>query len=293
VPASRSFNAYAFLAFPLTILFVFTLVPTVMGLGLSLFQWDGGTARFVGLANFRNLLADEKFPPALRNTLVFVLATVPITTVAAFLLAVLVQAKWFVGKTAIRTLFFMPTVVSIVAIGFVWRWLLDADAGPVTALARSLGWADPPNWLQDGSWPMVAIIAVSIWRGVGFCLVLYLAALGQISESLYEAAEIDGASRGGILRHITWPQVAPMTIFLLVTGVIGALQVFDIVYVMTGQSGQTGETNATNVLNLYLYRQFTYGQYGYAAAIAVVIFALTLTATLVQMRLLRSKESPA
>lgn len=289
--ASRSINAYAFLAFPLTILFVFTLLPTIAGLGLSVFQWGGGGgASFVGLANFRALAADEKFPPALWNTLVFVLATVPLTTVAAFLLAVLVHARWFVGKTAIRTLFFLPTVVSIVAIGFVWRWLLDSDAGPVTALARGIGWSHPPNWLQDGSWPMVAIIAVSVWRGVGFCLVLYLAALGQISESLYEAAEIDGASRGGILRHITWPQVAPMTVFLLVTGVIGALQVFDIVYVMTGQ---TGETNTTNVLNLYLYRQFTYGQYGYAAAIAVVIFALTLIATLGQLRFLRAKGGAA
>src|SRR5207247_2340492 len=108
----------------------------------------------------------------------------------------------------------------------------------------------------------------------------YLAALGSISETLYEAAEIDGASRAGILRHITWPQVAPMTAFLLITGVIGALQVFDIVFVMTGQ---TAETSATNVLNLSIYRQFTYGQYGYAAAIGVVIFALTAIATLAQL----------
>lgn len=285
----RSANAYAFLAFPLAILFLFTLIPTVIGLGLSLFQWGGGgSPTYIGAANFRALFADERFGPALRNTLVFVIATVPATTVAAFILAVAIHARWFAGKSLVRTAFFLPTVVSVVAIGFVWRWLLDGDAGPVTAMARSLRWSHPPNWLQDGYWPMVAIIAVSIWRGIGFSLILYLAALGQISESLYEAAEIDGASRPGVMRHITWPQVAPMTAFLLITGVIGALQVFDIVFVMTGQ---TGETNATNVLNLYIYRQFTYGQYGYAAAIGVVIFGLTLAATLLQLRWLRTRSA--
>lgn len=289
--ARASFNAYAFLAFPLTILLVFTLIPTIIGLGLSLFRWaGGGPAAFVGLNNFRALSADDKFAPALQNTLLFVIATVPATTAIAFSLAVLVHARWFAGKAIVRTLFFLPTVISIVAIGFVWRWLLDADAGPITALARALGWTRPPNWLQDGSWPMVAIIIVSIWRGIGFCLVLYLAALGSISDNLYEAAELDGASRSGALRHVTWPQVAPMTAFLLITGVISALQVFDIVFVMTGQ---TAETNATNVLNLYIYRQFTYGQYGYAAAIGVIIFALTLGATLAQFWWFRKREVAA
>lgn len=128
---------------------------------------------------------------------------------------------------------------------------------------------------------MVWIVLISIWRGVGFCLVLYLAALSGINQSLYEAAELDGASRSRVLRHITWPQVAPITVFLLVTGVIGALQVFDIVFVMTGMAA---DSSTTNVLNLAIYRQFTYGQYGYASAIGVVIFGLTLVATWAQMR---------
>ncbi len=286
---TTSLNAYAFLAFPLTILLVFTLLPTIAGLALSLFRWDGGgPATFIGLENFRALAAGDKFTPALRNTLLFAFATVPATTFLALLLANVLHARWFKGKALVRTLFFLPTVISIVAIGFVWRWLLDADAGPITALARALGWSHPPNWLQDGWWPMAAIIVVSIWRSVGFCLVLYLAALGSVSESLYEAARIDGASRSRILRHITWPQVAPVTAFLLITGMIGALQVFDIVFVMTGQ---TSETDATTVLNLAIYRQFTYGQYGYAAAIGVVIFALTLAATFAQLWFFRSRDA--
>lgn len=278
----RSANAYLFIAFPLTILFVFTLLPTILGLGLSFFSWEADGVRFVGLKNFEALLADDKMPPALINTLKYVACSVPPTVIGAFFLAVLVHARWFVGKTIVRTIIFLPTVVSIVAIGFVWRWVLNDDAGLLNWALSLAGVADPPNWLQDGTWTFWWIVIVSVWRGVGFCLVLYLAALGNIPESLYEAAELDGASRWSIVRHVTWPQVAPTTAFLLVTGVIGALQIFDIVYVMTGES----ETNATNVLNLYIFRQFTYGQYEYAAAIGVVIFLLTLVATVAQLAVL-------
>lgn len=278
----RSANAYLFIAFPLTILFVFTLLPTILGLGLSFFSWGADRVEFVGLTNFRSLLHDDKVPPAIINTLTYVLFSVPPTVIGAFLLAVLVHSRWFVGKTIVRTIIFMPTVVSIVAIGFVWRWVLNDNAGLLNWALALVGITDPPNWLQDGTWTFRWIVIVSVWRGLGFCLVLYLAALSTISESLYEAAELDGASRWAMVRHVTWPQVAPTTAFLLVTGVIGALQIFDIVYVMTGES----ETDATNVLNLYIFRQFSYGQYGYAAAIGVVVFVLTLVATAAQLAVL-------
>ncbi|MCC6426575.1 MAG: sugar ABC transporter permease [Phycisphaerales bacterium] len=287
-------NAYLFLAFPLTVLFIFTLAPTVLGLGLSLFSWAGsGAPRFVGLENFRALLGDPRFTPALRNTLVFVIATVPPTVLIGFLLAVAVHAKWFVGKTLVRTALFLPTVVSIVAIGFVWRWMLDAQGGMLPIVLRGVG-IDPPDFLQGGpvvsffpwlEWPMLSVIAVQVWRTIGFCMVLYLAALQGINESLYEAAEVDGAGRWHAMRHITWPQVAPMTVFLLVTGVIGALQVFDIIWAMTNGT----ETNATVVLNLYVFREFQQSRLGYAAAIGVVIFALTVVATAGQLALVRRR----
>ncbi len=275
-----SLPAYGFLAFPLAALFLFTLAPTIAGLGLSLFAWDGGgVPRFVGLSNFEDLWADAAFRPALRNTLLFVALSVPPTVVIGFLLAVAVNASWFAGKTIARAAFFLPTILSIVAIGFVWRWLLDPEAGLVNWALRGVGLEQPPDWLNDGWWPMASIVLVSVWRGVGFCMVLYLASLGSISRSLYEAAEVDGAGPWSVVRHVTWPQVAPTTAFLLITGVIGALQVFDIVFVMTGQV----ESDRTNVLNLYVYRQFTYGQLGYAAAIGVVIFTITILATLAQL----------
>ncbi len=297
-------SAYSFLAFPLAILLVFTLIPTVLGLGLSLFAWTGsGTPRFVGIENFRGLLADPRFTPALRNTLVFVLATVPPTVIAGFLLAVALHAPWFAGRTIVRTALFLPTVVSIIAIGFVWRWMLDSEGGLAPRLFRQIG-IDPPDFLQGGpvlafghgparrvflpwlEWPMVSVILVQIWRTVGFCMVLYLAALQGIGQSLYEAAEVDGASRWHAMRHITWPQVAPMTVFLLVTGVIGGLQVFDIIWAMTNGT----ETNATVVLNLYVFREFQQSRLGYAAGIGLVIFALTVLATAAQMYVVRSRD---
>ncbi|GAB4383549.1 MAG: sugar ABC transporter permease [Phycisphaerales bacterium] len=286
---NRSITAYAFLAFPLAVLAVFVLVPTVLGLLLSLFQWSGGslwTAEqgwslpvWVGLDNIQRMLGDPRLAAALRNTLIFVVASVPPTVLIAFALAVLLDAEWFRGRSLVRTMVFMPTIVSIVAIGFVWRWVLDDHAGLLNWVLSLVGIDNPPRWLVEGSWPLVWIIIVQIWRSIGFCAVLYLAALQAVPSSLYEAAAIDGANRFQIVRSITWPMVRPMTTFLLITGVIGALQVFDLVFIMTGRA----ETLRTTVLNIEIYRNFTFGSYGYAAAIGVLIFTLTLIATAAQL----------
>lgn len=296
---------YLFLAFPMAVLGTFVLLPTVAGLALSLFQWDGsGTPRFVGAENFARLAEDSRFRAALVNTLVFVALTVPLTTALGFLLAVAAHARWFRGRAAVRTMLFLPTIISIVALGFAWRWVLDRDGGLLPAAIRGVG-LDPPDFLRGGAvlsfgsgdsawtvapwftWPLLSIIGVQVWRGVGFCMVLYLAALAAANESLYEAAEVDGASRWQVLRRVTWPQVRPMTAFLLVTGVIGALQVFDIVWAITAGA----ETNATNVLNLYVYREFQQSRLGYAAAIGVVIFGLTVLATAAQLTLMRKRAA--
>ena len=280
----RSRSAYWFIAFPMAVLFVFTLLPTVAGLGLSLFSWDGsGRPTFVGVQNSVQLARDESFRPAVRNTLLFVVGTVPISVLAAFGLAVIASAPWFRGKTMARTCIFLPTIVSIIAVGVVWRWLLADQGGLLPGAIRSVG-LRPPSFL-DGSWAFVSIVLVQIWRGVGFCFVLYLAALAGVNRNLYEAARVDGASRWAVVRHITWPAVGPMTVFLLVTGVIGALQVFDVVWAMTSRA----ETDATRVLNLYIFREFKQSRLGYAAAIGVVIFSLTLIVTWGQLRLLRGR----
>ncbi len=178
----RSISAYSILAFPLAVLFVFTLLPSVAGLALSLFQWDGGTEpRYVGAGNFRQLWADPRFLPSLWNTLRYVLATVPLTVGIGFLLAIALNARWFRGKALVRTAIFLPTIVSIVAIGFLWRWLLDDQGGLIPTIYNDVAWhldnanirpffmaKRCPSLLRDGEWPMVWVIAASIWRGVGF-----------------------------------------------------------------------------------------------------------------------------
>lgn len=285
----RSGTAYAFIAFPLAVLAAFVLIPTLIGLVLSLFQWSGGALWtpeggwslpvWVGFDNIERMLHDPRIGAGLRNTLIFVVASVPPTVFIAFGLAVLLDADWFRGRSLVRTMVFMPTIVSIVAIGFVWRWVLDDQAGLLNWILSLFGVSDPPRWLVEGYWPLAWIIIVQVWRGIGFCVVLYLAALQAVPRSLYEAAAIDGADRLQIVRTITWPMVRPMTAFLLITGVIGSLQVFDLVFIMTGRA----ETLRTTVLNLEIYRNFTYGSYGYAAAIGVLIFGLTVIATAGQL----------
>jgi ABC-type sugar transport system permease subunit len=301
----RSFSGWSFVAFPLAIIFVFSAVPTLIGVGLSFFEWTGGGApRFIGLRNYRDLLADPALWPAVRNTLVFAFATVPITTVAAFLLAVVMNATWFVGKTIARTLFFLPAVVSIVAVGFIWRWVLEpSDAGLLNHVLDAIvqfgaglfGHADAvaidwPDWLGNTPWALAAIIAVSIWRGLGFAIVLYLAALSAVPRAHYDAAAVDGAGPWQSMWRVTWPSVRPMTFFLLITGMIGALQVFDVILVMIGSIEQPW----TDVLNLFLYREFTQNRLGFAATLGVIVLALTVVVTIAQVAWLRSsQEAPA
>lgn len=294
----RSLTAGAFLAFPMAVLFIFTLVPTLAGLVLSCFSWSGsGTPRFVGFENFAGLFSDARFWPALLNTLVFTLLTVPASTLAAFALAAIVNAPWFRARGIVQAALFLPTIVSIVAIGFVWRWLLDDSGGLLPDMLRSLG-LPAPSFLQGGSliaiggvnvlaWPMVSLAAVQVWRTVGLGVILYVAAMQSVSPSLFDAAEVDGAGRWRTLRAITWPSVRPMTVFLLVTGVMGAFQAFDLMWAITGAA----DSAATDVLNWFAFRQFQQNRLGYAAAAGSVIFALTALATLLQMSFARRREA--
>ncbi len=291
-------------AFPLTIIFLFTALPTVVGVGLSLFEWTGGGwPRFVGLQNYATAAHDATLHAALRNTLLYAAGTVPLTILVAFPLAVAMNAPWFRGRTVLRTIFFLPTVISIVAIGLLWRWvlepsqtgLLNATLTDIVNLPHALGLVAEriqphwPEWLGSNPLGLVTIILVSTWRGLGFAIVLYLAALGNVPQSSYDAAAVDGAGPWQIMWRITWPSVRPTTFFLLITGLIGALQVFDIVVVMIG----TLEQRWTDMLNVYLYREFSRSRMGYAATIGMVLLAATVMVTAAQLALWRRGRDPA
>jgi multiple sugar transport system permease protein len=299
--ASTPYRNWTFVAFPLAIVMVFTAVPTLFGVGLSLFEWSGGgSVRFIGVQNYEQALGDDTFWHALRNTLIFAVVSVPLTVVLAFPIAVALHAPWFLGRTFMRTCYFLPTIVSIVAIGLIWRWVLEpSNAGLLNHLIDkvvkwvdvpyAMGWSATafhvkrPDWLGNSPWGLATITIVSIWRGLGFSVVLYLAAVGQVPRSLYDAAAVDGATSWQTMWRVTWPSVRPMTFFLLITGMITALQVFDIVYVMIGQLEQSW----TDVLNLYLYREFIASRLGYAATLGVFVLTATILVTLAQVWLLK------
>jgi len=279
-------------AFPLAIIFLFSALPSVAGVGLSFFELSGESdLRFVGLQNYQAAFTEDPLlRAAIRNSLLFAVGAVPTTVLLGFLIAVALNARWFIGKTVCRTVVFLPTVVSIVAIGYLWTWVLDAQSGllntalEVTGIRELLFPGGPPMWLGDSPLALGSLMAIHVWRGVGFSVILYLAALGQVPRSHYEALALDGASAWQATWYVTWPAVRPMTAFLLITGVIGALQVFDLVFVMTEGTGQW-----TTVLNVQLYKEFASNRLGYAAAIGVIVLLLSAAVTLVQFRYFRGR----
>lgn len=285
-----SLTGWGFIAFPLAIIAVFTAGPTVAGIALSLFEWSGGGwPRFIGLLNYETAVAaDRQLWLATRNTVIFAAGTVPVTVLLAFLAAGAMHARWFRGATVVRTLFFVPTVLSIVAVGFIWQWMLNPRAGLPTALLGRSG-EDLPDWLGDSWLGLATLMTVHVWRHLGFCIVLYTAALSRVPQSLRDAASVDGAGPWRALWNVSWPSVRPMTAFLVITGAIWALQVFDLDLVMTGWSPQ--EWN--DLLNTHVFREFKNGRLGYAATVAVFVLVLTAVVTVAPYRWWRPSEGRA
>jgi multiple sugar transport system permease protein len=272
-----------FLAPGLSGLLVFTIGPLLASLALTLFTWDLLTPpRFVGLGNFAHLVADRSFWAALRHTLAFIAGYVPLVTVLALGLALALNVPRR-GIAAIRTMFFLPVVSSWVAVALLWSWLFNPKYGLINYLLGLLGLAGP-GWLFDPNWAMPAIVLTSVWKDLGFVLVLFLAGLQAIPNDYYEAAALDGAGRLQQLRSITIPLLAPTMFFVTVISLINSFQVFDQVWVMT----EGGPAGATSVLVEQVVRHaFSYGEMGYAAAISWVLFALVFGVTLLQFRLQR------
>ena len=281
-----SWRPWAFIAFPLAIIAVFTAIPTLLGIGLSFFAWDGGgTPAFIGLENYRAAFAgDAQLWRSLRNTLIFTVASVPLSVGLGFLIASAIHARWFRGASAARTMFFLPTVMSIVAVGFTWQWMLNPRAGIVNLLP-GVNVSNNPDWLGDTPLGLFTMVAVQVWRTVGFCVVLYVAALSRVPRSLYEAAAVDGATSWQMTRHITWPSVRPMTAFLAITGAIWALQVFDLDVVMNGWNPQRWN----DMINTLIFREFKSGRLGYAATVGTAVLVLTAVVAAAQFRWFKAR----
>jgi multiple sugar transport system permease protein len=282
----EAFWGYVFVL-PLMLGFlVFTIVPFFTALYWSFTKYDGITdPQFIGIDNYVNLFQDEKFISSLWHTLYFTIGTVPTGAILALLVAVILNAKIRFAN-AYRTAFFIPVVTSFVAVAQVWKWMYNSDYGLINGILDSLGLYQPA-WLAAEAWAMPAIIIMSIWKGLGFNMVIYLAGLQGISPSLYEAAKIDGAGAVKRFFYITLPLLRHTTLFIVVISMISSFQVFDQVYIMT--SG--GPADSTTVVVYWIYQNaFRFFKQGYASAMAYVLFAIIMIFTLIQMKLAQRKD---
>ena len=258
----------------------FSALPIVAAFVLSATSWDLSTTegpKFVGLQNFLQILQDDLAIKTLWNTFYYSFVAVPTGVFFAFCLALLLNRN-IPGRLFFRFVYFVPYVTLTVAISIVWKWLYHPDLGFFNYLLAFVG-IKGPNWLFSTAWAMPSVIILSNWRGIGYAMLIFLAGLQGIPEEYYEAATIDGATSWQKLRHITLPLLSPTTFFVIITSLIGAFQGFDQFYMLT--SG--GPAFSTTTLVLYIYNNgFGYFKMGYAAALAVLLFAIILLITLVQ-----------
>ncbi|AFZ69325.1 carbohydrate ABC transporter permease [Deinococcus peraridilitoris] len=276
-------SAWLFLAPSLLLFAVFVLLPVLAAFGISFTRWDLFTApHFAGLQNYKDLIVrDELFHKVLRNTLVYVIGTVPVQMLLALLVALLLN-RGVRGQTALRVIYFLPVVSSTVAVALIWSWIYNSNFGVLNALLSQLGVQDLPAWLNSSRYALPALIIVAIWQGLGYSMVLFLAGLQGISREVYEAGAIDGAVGWRKHYHLTLPLLSPTTFFVTIVSLIGSFQVFDLAFVMT----QGGPANATNTIVYYVYQNaFQFYRMGYASAAAMILFAIILVLTLLQYRL--------
>lgn len=267
----------------LIIVGMFSIYPIILGLAMSFYTNYNVIQNEVlatGLGNFKYIFSDPNFILALKNTLIFVVGVVPLQVVIALMLAVLLnQIKVLAGF--FRSIYFLPFVTSTVAISLVWRWMYNKDAGLLNYLLGFIG-VHPIDWLNDPKYSMLALIVLAIWKGLGLNMLLFLVALNNVDQGLYDAARIDGAGTWARFWHVTLPMISPMTFLVSVNGIISNFKVFDEVFALFG--GQPGPDNSALTMVYYLYRQFyELNQYGRAAAAGVVLFLMILVVILVQL----------
>ncbi len=259
----------------------------VAALFLSFMRWDSyGSPEWVGLDNFRRMWDDGSFWAALRNTTYYAVGHIPLTLIASLGLAVMLNRR-LRGVRFFRTALFFPYVTSLVAVAVVWNMLFSPDVGPINQLLNALGVQNTPGWTTSTAWAMPAVIITSVWRDMGYYMVLYLAGLQTIPAELYEAAEMDGAGPWDRFWNITVPGLRPTTFFVLVMLTISSFKVFDLIQIMT----EGGPGRSTLVLSQLIFRQgITEGRFGYSSAIAMVLFVIVLLVTVVQFRIQQRSE---
>jgi multiple sugar transport system permease protein len=263
---------------------VFQIYPIYKSIYYSFCQYDVlNPPIFIGLKNYSGLFHDEVFLKSIVSTGLYTIMAIPLSMVVSLFFAILLNQKIF-GRGIFRTIYFLPSLVPMVALAILWKWMFNGENGILNYFLGLFG-IPGPNWLGSTVWATPSIVLTGIW-GVGGSIVIYLAALQDVPRSLYEAAEIDGAGWFSKVRHITLPMISPVIYFNLILGIIGCLQVFAVPYIMT--SG--GPARSTYYYTMYLFdNAFGFLKMGYAGAMAVLLFIIILVVTFIVTKMTASK----
>lgn len=256
---------------------IFIVIPVIASFGLSFTSWDLlNPIQFVGLDNYRLIFTEPLFFKILINTLVFAVATSILGVIIPLVLAAILNSK-IRGAEFYKTAYFLPFITPMIVIGIVWQWIFDPNIGILNNVLHL-----HIQWLYDTNWALPALIVVTVWKLIGYNMVIFLSGFASIPENLYEAAKIDGANHAQTFLRVTVPMLSPTIFFVIIITAISSFQVFDLIYLMT----QGGPLDSTNVLVYAIYKNaFEFFNVGKASAIAYVLFFIILVLTLVQWNL--------
>lgn len=268
---------------------MFVIYPTLNSFNLSFTNWDGvsDNIRYIGLDNFREMFASDRFYNALKNTMIISISLVILENILAIILAMLLdQVKWM--KNLLRSIFYFPVLLSGIVMGFVWAIIFNYNFGVISQLLDRVGLGEfKIDWLGNPNYALLAIIITTVWKGTGYYMIIYLAGLQGIPPELHEAAAIDGANRWQQFRHVTFPLLAGAMTVSVMLSMIGALKIFDQIAAMT----DGGPGFATETLTYIVYKVgFGELRQGYGTALSLVLFILILIVSLIQVKLLRKRE---
>lgn len=276
----------------LLIFSLFIVIPMISSIYYSLTDWNGLDPKitFIGLDNYRKLMDDSEVWIALKNTVLFAVLVTLAQNILSLVLALLVDgSRWYYRY--LRVVYLIPALLSALAIGYIWSYLYNPVFGIINTVLENVGLGSlAQDWLGDPKWSMVSVVFTNVWQWAGITMIIYMAGLQAISADLYEAANIDGASKWQTFTRITFPLIAPAFTINIMISIIGSFKVFDIIYVMT--KGGPGTT--TESLAILLYKKaFNFNEMGYGTAIAVVMFLIILIISIFQLSILRKREVEA
>ncbi len=271
---NQNYAAWIFILPAILGTFIFIIIPMICSFGLSFTKWDLlNSVEFVGLQNYVQLFQSDLFYKILSNTVVFALATSILGVIIPLILASILNSK-IRGSEFYKTAYFLPFITPMVVVGIVWAWIFDPNIGLLNQVLQI-----HINWLYDSKYAMQALIIVSVWKLIGYNMIIFLSSMSGISQSMFEAAKIDGANAFQTFKNVTIPLLSPTIFFVVIITAISSFQVFDLIYLMT----QGGPFDSTNVLVYAIYKNaFEYFHVGKASAIAYVLFLIILVLTLVQ-----------